>query len=90
VPTLKEIRPGDEFQTTWFGLFTQTGVPRAIVEKIAADVDRIMAEPAFRKRIYTDRGVEPASERLEAFARFVREERKIAKDTVKESGQEPR
>jgi tripartite-type tricarboxylate transporter receptor subunit TctC len=90
VPTLKEIRPGDEFQTTWFGLFTQTGVPRAIVEKISVDVDRIMAEPAFRKRIYTDRGVEPASERLEAFARFVREERKIAKDTVKESGQEPR
>ena len=52
--------PGEEFPTTWFGLFTQAGVPRPIVEKIARDVDRIMAEPAFRKRMYTDRGVEPA------------------------------
>ena len=34
--------------------------------------------------------VEPAMERLEAFTRFVREERKIARQTVKESGQEPR
>ena len=50
VPTLAEARPGAEFPTTWFGLFTQAGVPRPIVEKIAADVDRIMAEPAFRKR----------------------------------------
>jgi tripartite-type tricarboxylate transporter receptor subunit TctC len=90
VPTLKEIRPGDEFHTTWFGLFTQTGVPRPIVEKVSATVDRIMAEPAFQKRMYTDRGVEPASERLEAFAKFVREEREIARQTVKESGQEPR
>jgi tripartite-type tricarboxylate transporter receptor subunit TctC len=90
VRTLKEIRPGAEFQTTWFGLFTQAGVPRPIVEKISADVDRIVAEPAFRKRMYIDRGVEPASERLEAFADFVRHEREVAQQTVKESGQEPR
>lgn len=90
VPMLAEVRPGAEFPPTWFGLFTPSGVPRPIVEKIAADVDRIMAEPAFRKRMYTDRGVEPAAERLEAFARFVRSERKIAQQIVKESGQEPR
>jgi tripartite-type tricarboxylate transporter receptor subunit TctC len=90
VPTLKEIRPGDEFPTTWFGLFTQAGVPRPIVEKVAADVDRIMAEPAFRKRMYTDRGVEPAAERLDVFAKFVRDERVFAQQIVKESGLEPR
>jgi tripartite-type tricarboxylate transporter receptor subunit TctC len=90
VPTLKEIRPGDEFPTTWFGLFTQAGVPRPIVEKVAADVDRIMAEPAFRKRVYTDRGVEPAAERLDVFAKFVRDERVFAQKIVKESGLEPR
>ena len=60
VPTLEQARPGADFPTTWFGLFTQTGVPRPIVEKISAEVDRIMAEPAFRKRMYTDRAVEPA------------------------------
>ena len=65
-------------------------MPRPIVEKVAADVDRIMAEPAFRKRMFTDRGVEPATERLDEFARFVREERKFAQQIVKESGQEPK
>ena len=65
-------------------------MPRPIVEKIAADVDRIMADPAFRKRMYTDRGVEPAVERLDVFARFVAEERKIAETTFKESGLRPR
>jgi tripartite-type tricarboxylate transporter receptor subunit TctC len=90
VPTLEEVRPGTAFPPTWFGLFTQSGVPRPIVEKVAADATAIMADPAFRKRMYTDRGVEPAGERLDAFARFVRDERKLAEQIVKESGQEPR
>ena len=52
--------------------------------------DRIMADPAFQKRMYIDRGVEPATERLEAFAQFVERERKLAGQIVKESGQEPK
>jgi tripartite-type tricarboxylate transporter receptor subunit TctC len=90
VPTLEQARPGASFPTTWFGLFTQAGVPRPVVDKIAADVDRIMAEPAFRKRMYTDRAVEPAPERLDTFAKFIREERKLAQQMVKESGIEPK
>jgi tripartite-type tricarboxylate transporter receptor subunit TctC len=89
VPTLKEAR-GEHYPPTWFGLFTQAGVPRPIVEKIARDADRIMAEPQFRKRIYIDRGVEPALERTDEFARFIAEERKFAQQIVKESGEEPK
>ena len=48
------------------------------------DVDRIMAEPAFRKRMYTDRAVEPATERLDVFAKYIREERKLAQQIVKD------
>jgi tripartite-type tricarboxylate transporter receptor subunit TctC len=90
VPTLEQARPGADFPTTWFGLFTQTGVPRSIVDKIARDADRITAEPGFRKRMYTERAVEPASERVDEFARFIREERKLAQQIVKESGLEPK
>ena len=90
VPTLAQVRPGAEFPTTWFGLFAQAGVPRPIVEKVAAAVDGIIAEPAFRKRMFIERGVEPATERLEAFAKFVRDERKFAQEIVKESGLEPK
>jgi tripartite-type tricarboxylate transporter receptor subunit TctC len=89
VPTLKEAR-GEHYPPTWFGLFTQAGVPRPIVDKIARDADRIMAQPAFRQRIYIDRGVEPALERTDEFARFMAEERKLAQRIVKESGEEPK
>ena len=89
VPTLKEAR-GEDFPSTWFGLFTQAAVPRWIAEKIARDADRIMADPAYRKRMYTDRGVEPAAERLDDFAAFIRKERKIAEQIVKESGEPPK
>ena len=49
-----------------------------------------MADPAFRKRMYTDRAVEPAPERLDVFAKFIREERKLAQQMVKDSGIEPK
>jgi tripartite-type tricarboxylate transporter receptor subunit TctC len=90
VPTLEQARPGAGFPTTWFGLFTQASVPRPIVEKISAEIDRIMADPAFRKRMYTDRAVEPAPERLDVFAKFIRDERKLAQQMVKDSGIEPK
>ncbi|MCX7314729.1 MAG: tripartite tricarboxylate transporter substrate binding protein [Alphaproteobacteria bacterium] len=90
VPTLEQARPGWGFPTTWFGLFAPTGVPRAIVEKVAAEVDRIIADPAFSKRMFIERGVEPASERLDVFAKFVRDERKFAQEIVEESGLEPK
>jgi len=91
VPTFTEARPkGGEYPPTWFGLFTQAAVPRPIVEKIAADVTRIIAAPAFRQRIYVERAVEPVSETLDVFARFLRAERKIAERIVKESGEQPK
>ena len=89
-PTLAEVRPDAEVPNTWFGLWTQAAVPRAIVEKIAAETDRIIADPAFRKRMFIERGVEGATERLDDFVRFVAAERKLARQIVKESGLEPK
>jgi tripartite-type tricarboxylate transporter receptor subunit TctC len=89
VPTLKEAR-GEQYPPTWFGLFTQAGVPRPIVDKIARDAGQIMAQPHFRQRIYIERGVEPALERTDEFARFIAEERKLAQRIVQESGEQPK
>jgi len=90
VPTFAQARDGEDYPPTWFGLFAPSGVPRPILAKIAGDVGRIISEPSFRKRMYTDRAVEPAHERLEEFGQFIREERKIAERIVKESGHEPK
>jgi tripartite-type tricarboxylate transporter receptor subunit TctC len=89
VPTIIEVR-GEEYPATWFGVFTQAGVPRPIAEKIAADVQRVISQPHFRQRIFIERGVEPATERLDDFARFIREERKVAERIVRESGEQPK
>ena len=89
VPTILEVR-GEEYPATWFGVFTQAGVPRPIAEKIAGDVAGVTSQPHFRQRIFVERGVEPATERLDEFAQFIRAERKVAEQIVKESGQEPR
>ena len=40
--------------------------------------------------MYIDRAVEPAPERLDVFAKFIREERKLAQQMVKDSGIEPK
>jgi tripartite-type tricarboxylate transporter receptor subunit TctC len=89
VPTIIEVR-GEEYPATWFGVFTQAGVPRPIAEKIATDVQRAISQPHFRQRIFIERGVEPATERLDDFARFIREERKVAERIVRESGEQPK
>jgi tripartite-type tricarboxylate transporter receptor subunit TctC len=89
VPTIIEVR-GEAYPATWFGVFTQAAVPRPIAEKIAADVQRVISQPHFRQRIFIERGVEPAVEKLDDFARFIREERKVAERIVRESGEQPK
>jgi tripartite-type tricarboxylate transporter receptor subunit TctC len=57
--------------------------------KLATEVDRIERDPGFRKRMYFDRGIEPANARLEEFAHFIEQERTIAERMVREAGLQP-
>jgi tripartite-type tricarboxylate transporter receptor subunit TctC len=51
VATLAESGlPGYE-AGSWYGLFAPAGTPRAIVEKINAETQRIFTDPAFRDRV---------------------------------------
>jgi tripartite-type tricarboxylate transporter receptor subunit TctC len=88
VPTFTEAY-GEDYAQTWFGLFAPAGTPAPILAKIAADVSRIVDEPAFRRRMFVERAVEPAHERLADFARFIVEDRKVAARIVAESGVQP-
>jgi tripartite-type tricarboxylate transporter receptor subunit TctC len=85
VATLKEVR-NEHYPSTWFGLFAPSRTPRPVQAKIAAEVARIVDDPAFRQRMYFERGVEPAELRLDAFAKFVRDERLAAEKLVQEWG----
>jgi tripartite-type tricarboxylate transporter receptor subunit TctC len=51
VPTLAESGlPGYE-AGSWYGLFAPAGTPRAIVDRLNAETQRIFADPAFRDRV---------------------------------------
>jgi tripartite-type tricarboxylate transporter receptor subunit TctC len=89
IPTPAEVRGGESYPSTWFGLFAPAGVPKPIIARLADEVARIVEQREFRQRMFIDRAVEPASARLEEFARFVREDRKIAERIVQESGLQP-
>lgn len=89
IPTLAEVRGGEHYPPTWFGLFTPAGTPSAIRAKLADELSRIVGRPDFRQRMFFDRAVEPGSARLEDFARFIVEDRKFAARIVQESGLQP-
>jgi tripartite-type tricarboxylate transporter receptor subunit TctC len=51
VPTLAESGlPGYE-AGSWYGLFAPAGTPRAVVDRINAETQRIFSDPAFRDRV---------------------------------------
>ena len=89
IPTLAEARSGEDYPSTWLGLFAPAGVPKPIAAKIAGEVTRIVNERDFRQRMFIDRAVEPSAIRLEDFARFIKDERKVAERIVKEAGLQP-
>ena len=65
------------------------GTPKAAVDKIAAEVTRVMSDPGFRDKYIISRGQVPAINTPEQFAAEIKADRAAAKDVVKASGLEP-
>ena len=52
IPTVREAGgPANVEARTWIALFAPTGVPKQIIEKVNADVVRVMSEPDVRERL---------------------------------------
>lgn len=70
---------------SWVGLHAPGGTPRAVVEKIAADVAAIMATEETRK-VFLAQGAEPEAISTDAFAAATRAESERWAPVVKASG----
>jgi tripartite-type tricarboxylate transporter receptor subunit TctC len=71
VPTVSEAGvPGYEV-TVWFGLVAPAGTPREIVQKLNAEVTKILAMPDVRER-FLAQGVEPVGSTPEQFGDHIR------------------
>jgi tripartite-type tricarboxylate transporter receptor subunit TctC len=84
VPALAETYPG--FATgTWNGFLAPTGTPRAIIERLAQEVAKVVHEPATAERLRKI-GVEPLGNTPAQFGALVQREAPIWRDAVKAAG----
>lgn len=87
IPTVAETLPGFDAQS-WHGLFAPAGTPKAIVDQIAADVKRIIEQPAVTAKL-KEIGAEPSPMSPEEFATFAVAERVRYKEIVAKAGITP-
>jgi tripartite-type tricarboxylate transporter receptor subunit TctC len=84
-PTLSESGyPGFE-DYTWIGIFAPGGTPPAIVNKINASVESILAEQEFRDRL-TTLGFDPVGGSPASFSTYVKSEVNKWAKVIKETG----
>jgi len=58
---------------TWYGAFAGAGTPAAIVTRINADMQRVLALPEVRQR-FASSGLDPQGGTPEYFAKYFQEE----------------
>jgi tripartite-type tricarboxylate transporter receptor subunit TctC len=88
IPTALE-GTGKTTARSYFGLLAPAKTPKPIVDRLQAEVARIVKEPGFRDRNLIERGLEPVAGTPDEFARYIKEDRVTAEQIVKESGLQP-
>lgn len=73
LPTIAEAGVPGYHTISWTGMFVPTGVPHAIIEKLNADVVKIIHQTDTRARLASD-GAEPAGTSAKEFDAFIRSE----------------
>jgi tripartite-type tricarboxylate transporter receptor subunit TctC len=83
VPTMAEAGLPGYDTSTWGGLIAPAGTPKAVVAKLNAEVNRILALPDVKQKLQ-DAGIEPAHGSPEQFGAFIEKEMgkwaKVARD----------
>ncbi len=89
VSTIPEASKRTFASNSYFGLVAPPGTPKQLVEKLQAEIARIAAQPDFRQRHFIERGLEPVTSTPDEFARFIKDDRALAAQIVKEAGLQP-
>ena len=86
VPTFAEAGyPGVDI-SVWYGVLAPANTPRPVVEKIHADISKVMAETEFREKEILARAYDPSGVGLEEFAGLIRRELAARAEVVRISG----
>ena len=69
----------------WYGLFVPAGTPSQIVEKLSADINRIIKRPGIAARLL-EFGMEPVGTTPDSFAKQIQADYKVWDKLIKQSG----
>jgi tripartite-type tricarboxylate transporter receptor subunit TctC len=84
IPAIAETLPGFDV-TSWEGILAPKGTPDAVVAKIADEIRRVAASPAFAESL-TKLGAVATSNTPDEFARFIADDYAKWQRVVKEAG----
>jgi tripartite-type tricarboxylate transporter receptor subunit TctC len=85
VPTFADIGYDGPLTRSYFGLYAPRGTPKAMMNKVAADIRAIAGEPSFADRNLIQRGLEPVLSTPDQFAEFFKKDRAASKRVVDEA-----
>jgi tripartite-type tricarboxylate transporter receptor subunit TctC len=74
---------------SWVGVTVPTGTPRPIVERLNAELCKLLADPAFVARYLTPNSVAPLGGSPDEFAAFLREDQKTMAQLAKSADMKP-
>jgi tripartite-type tricarboxylate transporter receptor subunit TctC len=85
VPTVAEAGVPGIAVMEWYGALAPAGTPRAIIEKLNAEIVRIIQKPDVRTR-FADLGADPVGDSAQEFAKQVRSDIAMWAKIVESSG----
>ena len=90
VRTLTEMGFARDHTRAFFGLLAPAGTPKAITERVRKEIVAIANEPAFMKRHFIDRGLEPVLNTPEQYRDYLVSDRVRSQHIVQQSGLFPK
>ena len=86
LPTVAEAGVAGYEYLAWFGVVAPAGTPRPIIERLNADLRRVIALPEIRDRMINQGGMEPVGGSAESFAALIPAEIEHWGKLVRETG----
>lgn len=84
VPSIGETVKGFDY-SSWFGAFAPAGTPRAIVDRLNAEIRKAMADPAVARNL-ASQTLDPMPMSPDEFANFIRTDYEMLRQVVRDAG----
>jgi tripartite-type tricarboxylate transporter receptor subunit TctC len=73
VPTFAEKGYPQMYARAWWGIVTTAGTPRAVLDKLNIELNRMINDPQFQQKYMLPQGLEPAGKGSDAFKQVIDE-----------------